>query len=145
MTGFPDMDGSPMATVNTQRLYEDLRSLLYEPFRHAFLRRTGWGKSPGTPGATAETIANNLLLKRPETRRNVQEIIDRHVGEAARPGSPSCRIYVPEMVKRMALSIGREARERRYDGPIEVELTVRSSTVSLHKIRPPNAPICAPP
>ena len=141
MTGFPDMTGPPMATVDAQRLYEDLRSLLYQRFRQAFLRRTGRGESAGTPSVAVETVASNLLLKRPETRRKVQEIIDCHVGEGARPGSPSHRVYVPEMVKRMALSIGREAWKRRYDGLIQAELKVTSSTVFLYKIRSPNAPI----
>ncbi len=135
------MTGSPMVTVDAQRLYEDLRSLLYERFRRAFLRRTGREEPTGTPSAVVEAVADNFLLKQPETRREVQEIIDHHVGEDARPGSPTHRVYAPGMVKRMAISIGREAWAFRYDGPIQMELKVQSSRVTLHKIRPPNAPI----
>jgi hypothetical protein len=135
------MTGFPTSTVDAQRLYKNLRSLLYERFRHAFLRRTGREEPTDTTSAAVETIASALLLKRPETRRKVQKIIDRHVGEDARTGSSSYRVYAPEMVKRMALSIGREAWKRRHDGPIRIELKVKSSTVSLHKIRPPNGPI----
>jgi len=136
---------SPTATVDAQRLYEDLRVLLYEPLRRALLRRSGWGESTDTTSAAVETIASTLLLKRPETRRKVQKIIDRHIGEDTRTGSPSHRVYAPEMVKRMALSIGREAWKRRYDGPIEAELNVQSSEVTLHQIRHPDAPVRAPP
>jgi len=139
------MTSSPMATVDPRRLYEDLRSLLYEPLRRAFLRQTGREEPTDTPSATVETIATAFLIKRPETRRKVQRIIDRHVGEDVRPGSPSHRVYIPEMVKRMALSIGREAWMHRYDGPIQAELNVQSSRVTLHQIRSPDAPIHAPP
>ncbi len=131
------MSGSRMVRVDAQRLYEDLRALLFEPFRRAFLRRTGREEPTNMPSTAVETVANNFLLKRPETRRKVQEIIDRHVGEDARPGSPTHRVYAPGMVKRMAISIGREAWVRRYDGPIQVELKVQSSKVTFHRIQPP--------
>ncbi len=131
------MTGLPMVTVDAQRLYEDLRALLFEPFRHALLRRSGWGESTSTPSTVVEAVAGDLLLKRPETRRKVQKIIDRHVRENARLGSPTHRVYAPEMVKRMAFSIGREAWTRRYDGPIQMELKVHSSKVTLHRIQPP--------
>ena len=139
--GYSTMTGSPTARVDAQRLYEDLRVLLYQPFRRAFLRRTGREGLTDTPSAAIESVTSAFLLKRPETRRKVQKIIDRHVGKDARPGSPSHQVYAPEMVKRMAVSIGREAWKRRYDGPIQAELNVQSSEVTLHQIRPPDAPI----
>lgn len=136
------MIDSSMLEVDTRRLFEDLRALLYERFRGAFLRRERREDSP-TPNAAIESVTRHFLLERPETRAGVQKIIGRHVGEDAlhgpqgRYGPRGHHVYTPEMVKKMAFSIGREAWRRRYEGPLQVELKVQSSRVSLHQIRPP--------
>lgn len=125
-----------MLEVDTRRLFEDLRALLYERFRGAFLRRERREDSP-TPNAAIEAATRHFLLERPETRHEIQKAVGEHATESqtTQPGVYS--VYVPEMVKKMAFSIGREAWRRRYDGPLQVELKVQSSRVSLHQIRPP--------
>jgi len=138
------MSSSPMVTVDTRRLYEDLRSLLYQPFRSAFLNRERKGDAT-RPSTAIEAATRHFLFELPETRREIQKSVDEHMIETRTPRSRPHNVYAPELLKSIAYDIGREAWTHRYDGPVQMELNVQSSRVTLHQICPPNAPIYPPP
>jgi hypothetical protein len=135
-----------MVAVDTRRLLEDLRNLLYEPFRSAFLRRESCGKHPDRkhldmPSATIEAVASSLLFDRMRSR--IGAVVSRNVLETARPAPSTYSVYAPELLKALILDIGREAWARRYDGPLEAELKVRETEVSLHRMRHPGSTAAA--
>lgn len=121
--------------MNKYRMREDLRALLYEAFRSAFLHRLAHGdKYTGTPNTMIESVANVFLAELPHTRREISKIIDRHAIEGIRLRSPTHSDYTPAVLKRMVVGIGREAWKHRYDGPLEAELKVQESQVTLYQI-----------
>jgi hypothetical protein len=124
-----------MVQVDVQRLHEDLRALLQERFRSAFLNREQRGNT--RPSEAIEAATQHFLFELPETRREIQKIVSKHTNEdqAARPHIRT--VYAPELLKRLAYDIGREAWSRRYDGRVQIELKIQESEVSLHQIRPP--------
>ncbi|MCS4190708.1 hypothetical protein GGP51_002191 [Salinibacter ruber] len=124
-----------MVQVDVQRLHEDLRALLQERFRSAFLNRERRGNT--RPSEAIEAATQHFLFELPETRREIQKIVSKHTNEdqAARPHIRT--VYAPELLKRLAYDIGREAWSRRYDGRVQIELKIQESEVSLHQIRPP--------
>ncbi len=130
------MTGSPVVTVDVQRLYEDLYSLLYDPFRSAFLNRERRG-DPIKPSSSIESVTHLFLFDLPETRREIQKIVDEHAIEDRTLCSRPYNVYAPELLKSLVHDIGREAWARRYDGRVQIELKVQSSRVSLHQILPP--------
>lgn len=130
------MTSSPTVHVDVQRLYEDLRTLLYERFRCTFLNRGRRG-GPTPPSTVIEAATRHFLFDRPDTRREIQEVVDEHTIEGPVPRSQVHHVYAPELMKSLVYDIGREARVHRYDGPVQAELKVKESTVSLHQIRPP--------
>jgi len=138
------MNGSQMATVDAQRLYTDLRSLLYQPFRNAFLRREREEKNV-RPSSVIELVAHLFLFELPDTRSEIQKVVDEHTIESRTLPSRPYNVYAPELLKSLVHDIGREAWKRRYDGPVRMELEVQSSRVTLHQIQPPNAPIHSSP
>ncbi|MCS3856478.1 hypothetical protein GGP78_003181 [Salinibacter ruber] len=138
------MTAPTMVQVDVQRLYEDLRALLQERFRSVFLNRRRRGHSTRASEAI-EAATKHFLFELPETRREIQKIVSKHTNEdqAARPHIRT--VYAPELLKRLAHDIGREAWSRRYDGRVQIELKIQSSRVTLHQIQPPDASICTPP
>lgn len=138
------MTAPTMVQVDVQRLYEDLRALLQERFRSAFLNRRRRGHST-RPSEAIEAATRHFLFELPETRRRIQKIVNEHTTEdqAARPHIRT--VYAPELLKRLTYDIGREAWSCRYTGPVQIELNVQESDVSLHQIRHPDAPIHPPP
>jgi hypothetical protein len=135
------MTGSTMVTVDVQRLNEDLRALLYERFRRAFLRRRT--KKNVRPSSVIESVAHLFLFEVEDTRREIQKIIGEHVAQDRTLCSPAHNVYAPELLKSLVYDIGREAWAHRYNGPIQAELNVQSSQVTLHKIRSPNGKVHA--
>jgi hypothetical protein len=134
----------PMTKVNTRGLFEDLRGLLQERFRRVFLRRDRKA-NPTRPSEAIEAATRHFLFELPETRRGIQKIVSEHVTKGRKTRLQTHTVYAPELLKELIRDIGREAWTRRYDGPLEIELKVRTSQVSLYQIRHPDAPICAPP
>jgi hypothetical protein len=130
------MTGPPMVHVDAERLYKDLRALLYERFRNAFLDRERRGDTT-PPSRAIEAAAQHFLFDRPDTRREIQKALNKHVTESRASGSGSFAVYAPELLKSLVYDIGREARAHRYDGRVQAELKVQSSRVFLHQIRPP--------
>ncbi|MCS4059951.1 hypothetical protein GGP94_001976 [Salinibacter ruber] len=125
-----------MVQVDVQRLHEDLRALLQERFRSAFLNRRRRGHST-RPSEAIEAATQHFLFELSETRHEIQKIVSKHTNEdqAARPHIRT--VYAPELLKRLAYDIGREAWSCRYDGRVQIELKIQESEVSLHQIRPP--------
>lgn len=130
------MTGSPMVQVDVHRLHEDLRALLYEPLRSAFLNRRRRGH-PTSPSKAIEAATCHFLFELPKTRDEAQKIVSKHAtdGQAARSGVHT--VYAPELLKSLVLDIGREAWSCRYTGPVQIELRVQETEVSLNQIRTP--------
>jgi len=134
------MNDSVMVTMNTKRLFEDLRSLLYEPFRAALLYREYEERYSDDPRVMVESISEVLFHDMPGLQEEVGKVIDEHVNENDEPElrSPRHNVYAPEMAKEMIREIGMEAWRTRHAGPIEAEFKIQRSTVSLHRIRHPD-------
>lgn len=138
------MTNMPMVQVDVQRLYEDLRALLHQRFRVAFLERD-WSPSPTRPSITIEAATRHFLHELPDTRREIQKIVGEHVTEGRKTRPQTRAVYVPELLKELVRDIGREAWARRYDGRVQIELKVQPSQFSLHQIRHLDATVHAPP
>ncbi|MCS3782685.1 hypothetical protein [Salinibacter ruber] len=130
------MTGSSMVQVDVQRLYEDLRDLLYERFRSAFLNRERKGE-PTRPSEAIEAATRHFLFELPETRREIQQAVNKHTTQDGTPHSQVYNVYAPELLKELVLDIGQVAWSHRYDGRVQIELKIQESEVSLHQIRPP--------
>jgi hypothetical protein len=127
-----------MTEVDTRGLYEDLRALLRERFRRVFLKRDRKA-NPTRPSEAIEAATRHFLFELPETRRKIQKALCQHATERPTTSPRTCAVYAPEMLKALVLDIGREAWTRRYDGPLEIELKIQESKISLHQIRSPNS------
>ena len=132
-----------MVQVDVQRLYGDLRPLLYERFRSAFLKHER--RVNTRPSEAIEAATQHLLFELPETRREIQQAVNKHTTQDGTPRSRVHNVYAPELLKELVFDIGREAWARRYDGRVQIELKIQSSRVSLHQIQHPDAPIHPPP
>lgn len=133
------MTDEAFRAVDTQKIFTDLKNLLFEPFRSAFLYRLAHGnKYSDHPTVMIESVSRSFRQEISYTKREIQNIIDRHVVNSESLRSPMHKHYSPELIKDLIDDIGREAWKKRYDGPAEVELKVRESSVQLCQIRHPD-------
>lgn len=133
------MTDNTEVVMDTQQVFSDLKELLFEPFRSAFLHRLAHGsKYSDHPTVMIESVSRSFRQEISYTKREIQNIIDRHVVNSRSLRSPTHQSYAPEVVKELIDDIGREAWEKRYHGPAEVELKVRASSVQLYQIRHPD-------
>jgi hypothetical protein len=128
-------------TLTEREMFAEMWDLLFQRFRCALLEKTRDDRIDDPPSEMAWDVTETCLMG--PMKEPILDIVDRYALEEApsvdtpivqRRGDFARSGTVKTLVHRIAL----EAWEARYNGPIEVHMKVRSSTITLHNIRHPN-------